>query len=188
MAKLGGAERERLWAGLFKDRPDPDSLSVPTGTAFVPIGPGQGAGLVATFSLARHPDDAVPWLREKMGPPPAFKNIPRLIEDLESGEFETREKASRELEQLGQPTRSYLEKALAKGPPAETKRQAERLLDKLRDGAAAYELRQLRIIDLLEHINSAAARELLKQIAEGSYDPSFAEEAKQALRRAAEKP
>jgi hypothetical protein len=40
---------------------------------------------------------------------------------------------------------------------------------------------------VLEHINTAPARDFLHLIADGKYDPSFAEEAKQALRRAAEK-
>jgi hypothetical protein len=49
-------------------------------------------------------------------------------------------------------------------------------------------LRQLRIIDLLEHINTAPARDLLKDYAEGKYDSAFADEAKQALKRVADKP
>jgi hypothetical protein len=123
-----------------------------------------------------------------MGPPFEWKKVPGLIEDLNSPEFEKREQATRELERMGHAARPALERALTKGPPAETRRRAEKLLDKLRDTAAAYELRQLRIIDVLEHIPTAPARELLKQIADGSYDPAFAEEAKQALRRATVKP
>jgi hypothetical protein len=62
------------------------------------------------------------------------------------------------------------------------------LLDKVQGTAISYEMRQLRIIDVLEHINTPAARELLKAMAEGGYDPAFASEAKEALRRARDKP
>ncbi len=53
--------------------------------------------------------------------------------------------------------------------------------------AAAHELRLLRIIDVLEHIPTAEARELLQAIADGGYGPAFAAPAKEALERAAKK-
>lgn len=182
--KLAGAECERLWDGLFKDYPDPDETLI--GPRFSPFCLDYYA-LRAMFSLVAHPEDAVPWLRRKMGPPFDWKKVPGLIEDLNSPEFPAREQATRELERMGHAARPALERALANDSPAETRRRAQKLLDKLRDTTAAYELRQLRIIDVLEHIPTAPARELLKQIADGSYDPTFAEEAKRALQRATEK-
>jgi WD40 repeat protein len=172
--KLTGAEREKLWANLFEDLVDSSKTQ---GLQF-------NLQFQAMFSLVLHGDDAVAWLRKKMGPLSDLKKIPQLILDLDSDDFDTRERASRDLERQGQLARPFLARALAKGPSAETKRRAEALLDKLKDTAAAYELRQMRIIDVLEHINTAAARELLQAIADGKYDPSFAEEAKQAWRRA----
>jgi HEAT repeat protein len=139
-------------------------------------------------ALVAHPDEAVPWLSARMGPPFDLKAVPGLIEDLESTDFATRQRAARQLEQIGQPARPFLERALANNPPAETRRRAGDLLDKLKDTAAAYELRKMRIIDVLEHINTAAARDLLQQIADGKYDPAYADEAKRALQRAAAKP
>jgi hypothetical protein len=135
-------------------------------------------------SLAWHPDEAVPWLREKLGPPWDPKAIPGLIKDLESDEFKTRERASRRLEGMGHFARPALKRALDAGPPAETKKRLTELLDKLAPTATSYEERQLRIIDVLEHINTSAARDLLKAMADGGYDPAFADEAKEALRRA----
>jgi hypothetical protein len=40
---------------------------------------------------------------------------------------------------------------------------------------------------VLEHIRTPAARALLQRFADGQYDPAFAAEARQALRRATEK-
>ena len=116
-----------------------------------------------------------------------MKEAPRLIEELESPEFKTRERATRVLDQLSHAARPFLERAMAKDPPAETKKRIGDLLDKLRDTAGGYELRQMQIIDVLEHVNTPSARELLQQIADGKYDPAYADEAKRALRRSAEK-
>src|SRR5262249_52900288 len=138
--------------------------------------------------LARTRDEAVQCLRKKRGPPHGReKRVPPLIEELESPSFKTRQRATEDLERMGQAARPFLERALAKKPPPETRKRVEDLLKKLQDTTTAYELRQMRIIDVLEHINTAAARELLKEIADGKYDPTFAGEAKQALRRATEK-
>jgi hypothetical protein len=54
----------------------------------------------------------------------------------------------------------------------------------LKQTEATYELQQLRIIDVLEHINTPTAWDLLQEIAAGKYDPALVDEAKQALQRA----
>jgi hypothetical protein len=179
MKKLPAGERERLWAVLFEDHSDPE---IPNQLKFSPAQYHQA--MQAMASLVWHGDDGVAWLRKKMGRPFNLKDVPRLLADLDSPYFKTRAQATRELERLGQVARSALVKALAKRPALETKKRIEALLAKLEGTAAAYELRQMRIIDVLEHINTPAARELLDQLAEGRYDPTFADEARQALRRA----
>jgi hypothetical protein len=179
MEKLAGADRERLWDHLFEDLVDSDKTQEYQFSQ----------QFQAMVSLVLHGDDAVAWLRKKMGPPSdPPKKVSQLILDLDSDDFDTRERASRDLERLGRLARPFLERALKKGPSAEMKRRVEELLDRLKkETADASELRQMRIIDVLEHINTAAARKLLQLIADGKYDPSFADEAKQALRRAAAK-
>jgi hypothetical protein len=176
--KLAGAEREQLWSALFEDQPDPATV---TPLEFPPA--RYGLALQAMYSLVLHGDDGVAWLRKKLGPPFDLKQVPRLITDLDSPDFPTRERASLRLEQLGPLARPALEKALQQGPPPEAKRRIEPLLARLRGTEVAYELRQLRLIDVLEHIPTPAARALLQALAEGKYDPAFAEEAKKALQR-----
>jgi hypothetical protein len=192
LQKVTEAERERVWGPLFKDHPQPDDDVV--------IGPRFLLGFFAPrflhdyhahcamFSLVQHPEDAAAWLSNQLGPPRDWTKAPRLIEDLGSVDFKTRDRATRELSQIGHAAQSFLARALAKKPPLETRTRIENLLDKLRETAGAYELRQVRIIDVLEHVNTAAARKLLQLFADGRYDSTFAEEAKRALRRAASAP
>lgn len=168
-------ERDRWWACLFEEDPHAQ-----------PSAASYGAHR-AMFSLVANPKEAVPYLRKNMGPPSDMKRIPKLIEDLGSEEFKTREQATQELESLGQAAAPFLEKALAKNPSPEARRRLERLLEKTRANAVGDELRMLRIIDVLEHVNTPEAREVLQTIAKGGYGPSFAEEAKKALQRAGEK-
>jgi hypothetical protein len=181
MKKLPPAERTRLWAVLFEDHPDPE---VPNLLTFSPAQYTQA--MQAMFSLVWHGDEAVAWLRTQMGRPFDLKNLPRLVADLDSPQFKRRQQAMRELERLGHLAQATLTQALAKRPPLETKKRIETLLGKLDGTAAAYELRQMRIIDVLEHINTPAARELLGMIAVGRYDPGFGDEARRALRRTRE--
>jgi len=169
-------ERERWWADLFKEHPHPEASE----TIYL--------AHRAMFSLVANPKEAVPYLREHLGPPSDVKRIPKLIEDLDSEDFKTREQASRELAGLGQAAVPLLEKALAKKPSVEARRRLEALLDKARANAVGDELRMMRVIDVLEHINTAEARELLRTVAEGGYGPVFADEAKKALQRLAKKP
>jgi hypothetical protein len=183
LKKLSGPDLEQFWDFLFKEHPDPV-----TANAFE-FSPAQYyLALQAMASLVAHGDEGVGWLRKQMGPPVVLEGIPRLIGDLDSPEFQTRDRASRELGRIGHVARPPLERALAKDPSVEAKRRLQDLLDRLRGTAAAYELRQMRIIDVLEHINTAAARDLLKQMADGRYDPAYADEAKEALRRMSDKP
>jgi hypothetical protein len=110
-----------------------------------------------------------------------------LIQELDNPKFATREQATLGLERLGQVTRPFLEDELKKKPALDKKKRIEGLLEKLGPNAAAEELRWCRIIDVLEHINTPAAKELLGVIAKGDYGPVYAGEAKKALQRRAEK-
>jgi hypothetical protein len=183
--KLNGVERQRLWNDLFKDDTQFDQIL--TGS-FRVLRTQEYYITQAMTSLVFHGDVTVAWLRKKIGPPFDLKNIPQLIDDLESEQFQKRAQAKRELEQRGQLARPFLERALKNNPPAETKKQVESLLNKLHQTEATYELTQLRIIDVLEHINTKAARDLLQLIADGKYDPAYAGEAKAALKRIAKEP
>lgn len=142
----------------------------------------------AMLSLVAHPKEAVPLLRERFGAPPDPKRVPQLIAELDNDDFKTRQRASQELERLGQAAEGPLKEAMKKNPSADKRKWLEDLLAKIQPTtAAAHELRLLRIIDVLEHIPTTESRELLQTIGDGGYGPAFAAPAKEALDRAAKK-
>jgi hypothetical protein len=65
----------------------------------------------------------------------------------------------------------------------------ESLLTKLEaSGASGDSLRMLRAIEVLEHIGTAEARELLQKLVEGAPEARLTREAKAALQRLANRP
>jgi hypothetical protein len=180
MKKLSGDEREQLWNWLFKDHPDPETAS-----PLENVGSQYYLALQAMASLVLHGEDAVLWLQKKMGPPFDLKHAPQLVKDLDSPEFKKRHEASQQLAWMGHAAAPFLKNAKDLSP--EGQKRVDLLLAKLKGTAVAYELRYCRIIDMLEHINTAPARALLKLIADGKYDPTFADEARKALKRATKK-
>src|SRR5262249_19367635 len=64
---------------------------------------------------------------------PARKSIEKWLVDLNNDSFETREKASRELEKLGNDAKPFLRAALKIQPAPEARRRIEGLLGKLRE-------------------------------------------------------
>lgn len=140
----------------------------------------------ALHRLVTAPAVAMPVLRTHLRPvervDPA--RLTRLLAALGEDSFEAREKASRELESLGELTVPDLEDLLRRGPSPESGRRARRLL-KL---ASTYlpspsRLRELRSIEVLERMDSPQARDLLGRLAEGAPGSGLTREAKAALRR-----
>jgi WD40 repeat protein len=134
----------------------------------------------AMRALAASPDRAVPFLTRRL-PPAEDEGIPRLIADLNSDDFEKREKASHELEQLGEKAGAALEQALADKPAAEVKERVEALLKKLTGPAPPDELRALRAVDVLERIGTDEAQKALKGLAGGGPGAFVTLTAKEAL-------
>jgi RNA polymerase sigma factor (sigma-70 family) len=144
----------------------------------------------AIGDLVAIPDKALPFLRENLKPVHAAKpeRMAQLLAHLDSGEFDEREKATRELEDLAELAVPALNKALEARPSLETRRRAEALLQKL-DGpvASGQRLRGVRAIEVLEYIGTPEARKLLMLLAEGADASRVTRDAKAALTRLAER-
>jgi hypothetical protein len=84
---------------------------------------------------------------------------------------------------MGSGTVPLLKKTLAETNSAEVRRRINELLDKFKENAPGEELRWVRVIDILEHINSPPSGELLQAISEGGWGPAYGEAAKAALLR-----
>jgi WD40 repeat protein len=145
----------------------------------------------AIRSLSASADQAVPFLKEHLQPTPGVdpRRIDQLIVDLDSAEFAVRRQAMEDLEKLGDLTEPALRKALESKPSLEVVKRLEELLQKLEGRVlAAEQVRTLRALEVLEHIGSAAAREVLEGLAKGAPGDLVTREAKASLERLAKYP
>jgi hypothetical protein len=142
--------------------------------------------------LAEAPKDAVPYLQKRLRPAPAVdkKRIVQLIADLDSDEFDTRENASKELERFEDGVLGLLRKALEGKPSLDTRRRLEALVGKLSGrlrNPSPESRRVSRCLEVLEHIGTPEARQVLEVLAKGSPGARLTEEAKASLDRLAKR-
>jgi hypothetical protein len=106
-----------------------------------------------------------------------------LITHLGNEQFKVREQAMKELEKLGEVAAPALQKAITRDSPLEVKRRLEVLLEKLTNWPAET-LRQVRAVEVLEYVGTAAARRVLERLVrEGAPEARLTREAEAALRR-----
>jgi hypothetical protein len=140
----------------------------------------------AVWTLAALGEPAARFLGGRLRPVSAVepRRLTGLIAELNGDRFETRERASQQLEQLGELAGPALRQALEARPGLEAHRRLERLLAKLGGPVGLPEaLRALRAVEALEHLGTGAARRLLATLAGGTADARLTQEAKAALRR-----
>jgi hypothetical protein len=158
--KLAAKELEALWADLAAD--------------------DVARGYRAARTLLAGPAEAVPFLQLRLKPTAVdASRIARLLADLDSDRFQQREKATQELEALGETAEARLRQALAGQPSAEVRRRLKGLLIKL-DGArpSKERLRALRALTVLEHLGSPVALKVLQELAKQEPKTWLAQEAR----------
>ena len=109
-----------------------------------------------------------------------------MIADLDAEEFDVREKASAELEKLGEAAAAACRRTLAGEPSAEVRRRLETLLkgqDEAWSGGSPENLRLLRALETLEFSASPEAKTVLQRFARGAPGAALTEEAKASLGR-----
>jgi hypothetical protein len=112
------------------------------------------------------------------------KRVAELIADLDSPEFDTREKATRELRGLSRSAAAALREAKEKSSSAEVRRRAGGLLAELEKSATPpEELRALRAVEALELLGTLPARRLLADLARGAPGAALTQAATAALKR-----
>jgi hypothetical protein len=140
----------------------------------------------AVWALAAAPKQVLPLLRATLKPVAAGdgKRIARLIKELDADDFDTREKASAELEKVGESAALALRKALEGTPSAEVRGRITRLLDSFGGKVVSADVvRRERALEVLEHMGGAEARALLEELAKGAPEAALTREAKAALAR-----
>jgi WD40 repeat protein len=126
--------------------------------------------------------------RLKGGASPDQARIARLIADLDSDDFATREKATAALEDLGATAGPALRRAVENTTSAEVRIRAGRLLKRL-DAPSVVppspELVRLRAVEALEANSTPEARAALAELAAGPAADALTHEAKASLQRLA---
>jgi len=162
-AGLKQADMVALWAALA----DADALK----------------GNRAVWQLALAPAKSVSWVKKHLRPVRPDRRVERLVRDLGSADYEDRERAMKQLAELGEKAEYALRAALLGATDLEVRRRAGRLLKAIQ-GRPLPAL-QRRSLALLEQIGSAEAREHLRQLAKGAPGARLTLEAQAALERLA---
>ena len=147
------------------------------------------AAYQAMVRLAADPAPTVALLEKCLHPvalSPA-KQLQQWIADLNSTNFETRDKASVELKKLGPLAEVALKTAIEANPPLEAKRRLEGLVAALVneeiDQPAGDTLRTIRVVHLLEDLGTPQARRLLDRLVGGAPEALQTRLARGSLRR-----
>jgi WD40 repeat protein len=142
----------------------------------------------AIRNLAADPTRAVPFLDKRLQPAPAVdeKELSQLIAELGNEAFAVRDKATRQLEKLGELADPACRKALQEPTTLELRRRLENLLEKFKQRARnptpAF-LRSVRALEALELAGIPKARDVLARMSQGASQARFTMDAKAALER-----
>ncbi|MBI1914566.1 MAG: hypothetical protein HYS12_07485 [Planctomycetes bacterium] len=134
----------------------------------------------AIWALVASPQQAVPFLRKHLKPavPADAQKLKQLLADLDSPRFSVREKAIQELAKLGDLAEPGLRRVLEGKPSLEVRQRVERLLEQLQGPVVTPDrLREIRAVEALEHMGTAEARRLLKELAAGAAGARLTREA-----------
>jgi RNA polymerase sigma factor (sigma-70 family) len=142
----------------------------------------------AIQALTAAPRQSVPLLRKRLPRVPAptaeaRRAFTRLVTDLGSDDFATRQKAEERLEKLGPSAEPLARAALAGRLPLEVRRRLERFVSAVERKEQANWARAVRALEVLEHAAGPEARELLADLANGDPAARLPREAKAALGR-----
>jgi WD40 repeat protein len=169
--KLGAEDADKTWTDLAgKDGP---------------------RAFRARWTLGADPETAVALLTKHLKPiqPADSKHLQRLIAELDDKRFPVRQKAQKELEEIGELAAPALKQALAQKPSLELRQRIDRLLGKLGGPITRPEMmRAVRAIAVLEDLATPQARKLLQTLSQGATEARLTQEARAALARLGKAP
>jgi HEAT repeat protein len=138
---------------------------------------------LAVWRLAGASSSAVALVRERLRPPKTLapERVARLVADLDSDDYDSRERASTDLTDAVECAAPALRRALAADPPLEMRRRLEELLAGLDPTSTPEQRRRLRAVRLLEEMGGRDAQELLERLSRGDARFTLTREAVSAL-------
>jgi hypothetical protein len=128
----------------------------------------------------------VPFLRKRLPPVGGDlqKRLARLVADLGSDTFAVRQRATQELERLGEVAMPVLLKVRDDPPSLEVRQRVERLLRQLEAETPPPEmLRLLRALAVLEYSGTSEARQVLEVLAGGEPETRLVRQARACVER-----
>jgi hypothetical protein len=140
----------------------------------------------AIGALVGSPREAVPFLKKRVAGVSWAdpKQVPQLIADLDSDEVKVREKASAELEELGEAAEPLLRKALEGAPSAEVRLRLGILLAEPKEhGLPMKKVRVVRTLEVLEQVGTTEARAVIEGLARVKEPVWLRQEAEATLER-----
>jgi hypothetical protein len=146
--------------------------------------PDAAAAYRAIWAFTATPTEAVAFLREHVRrvEAPEEKMIAKLVQDLDSPRFATRQRASETLAELDRLAEPALQKALTGQPSLEMRRRIQQLLEQLA-APSSVQLQSLRAVEALERIGKPPAKQVLETLASGAPNARLTREAKASLQR-----
>jgi WD40 repeat protein len=142
------------------------------------------------LARAGAPEKAVPALRERLLQRATMeKRINLYLGELDADDFETREKASHSLEELGEIAAPALRQALEGKPSQEARKRIHSILENVKEDAKgpAKANRILLSLALLEEIGAGPAWEVIEELAGAIEETRVRHEARAALDRLRQK-
>jgi WD40 repeat protein len=142
----------------------------------------------AIKELTATPEKAIPFLKEHLVKIAARETrLATLIANLDDKRFKVRQKATRELEKLGQEAELTLELALKGEPTPEASKRIQKILARIKKSNESPGLLNARAallaLGVLEEIGSSEARKALQELAKGPGKSRVTREAAAALKR-----
>jgi WD40 repeat protein len=152
--------------------------------------PGADKGQWAAHRFMQAGPDVVPFLVDRLkemfaSDGKGMRRVPDLLEELDAPSFERREKAQRELTEMGLRVLPLIRKHMERESSLEVRRRIERLLRAVEDRSEKQRWHLRRVVQVLEAINTPAAREQLQRLAADGHEKEMASA---ALTRMAKKP
>jgi hypothetical protein len=151
--------------------------------------PDAASGRYAVARFANEPNaDTLRFLREHVRPVPraSAERISALLRDLDHEDFDTRERATRELATLIDSAAPALRTALRDSPSPEVRRRGRDILATEPDWQYPLKgdaVRLVRVVEALELAGTPEARQLLQALAGGAPDHLLTREAAAAVKR-----
>jgi WD40 repeat protein len=135
--------------------------------------------------LLERSGDPVALLRRHLGPavPADAALLSRLIKGLDHDRYDVRERSRTELEKLGDRAAPAIMQAMQKPASLEAARLLHEIQNKLSAEGVPSDVAASRAIEVLEHLNTADAHQLLEELAAGMPEARITKEAKRSLVR-----